>query len=133
MDNSKKSLKSLLRSPYLKKTNGYFAYKWHFVKANGKLLAEISRRGELFSDGDSAFVLTKPEISFGTPHSSVTLLHGSTAPSLQKVKDAAKGSGRVWLGSYLPYNSYILSVSRREGFRRDSWGYHCIVFEKDIS
>lgn len=129
---SEKSLKWLLQSPYLNKMNGYFAYKWHFVKASRELLEVISRKGELYWDEESAFILTKPEISFGEPHSSITLLQGSLAVAVRKTKEIAKRFARVWLACYLPYNSYILSVCAREGFKRDSWGERCVVFEKRI-
>jgi GNAT superfamily N-acetyltransferase len=129
---SSKSLKSLLTSAYLSKMNGYFAYKWHFVKATEKLLKRLAERGELYSDGKTSFILTKPEIAFGHRYSSFALLDGSAASNLRQVKKIAKGYGDVILGSYLPYDQHLLSAARRTGFRRDSWGKHCIVFEKKI-
>lgn len=129
---SRKSLKSLLRSPYLSNMNGYFAYKWHFVKASEELLERLLKKGELYADGESDFILTKPEMSFGDRYSAFTLLHGSAASNLQKVKAVAKGYGRLFLGCYLPYDPHLLSVARKTGFRRDPWAKHCIVFEKRI-
>jgi hypothetical protein len=111
--------------------NGYFAYKWYFVKAKRELLKKLLRKGELFSDGESAFILTKPERSFGVPYSSVALLHGQVGSTLQKVKEAAKGFGRIWLGLYLPYDVNLLRTANRTGFKRDPWAEHCIVFEKE--
>ena len=128
---SSKSLKSLLTSAYLSKMNGYFAYKWHFVKATEKLLKRLAERGELYSDGKTSFILTKPETAFGHRYSSFALLDGSALSNLRQVK-IAKGYGPVILGSYLPYDRHLLSVARRTRFRRDSWGKHCIVFEKKI-
>ena len=115
------SVRSLSRSPYLGKMNSYFAYKWHFVKANRELLGKLVRKGELFWDDESAFILTKPEISFGSPHSSFTLLHGPALLSLRKVKETAKNFGPVGLGSYLPYNAHLLKSAKRTGFTRDPW------------
>lgn len=129
---SRKFLRSLLRSPYLSKMNGYFAYKWHFVKASEELLERLLEKGELYADKKSGFVLTKPEMSFGDRYSAFTLLHGSAASNLQKVKAVAKGYGHLFLGCYLPYDLHLLSVARKTGFRRDRWAKHCIVFEKRI-
>jgi len=129
---SSKSLKSLLTGAYLSKMNGYFAYKWHFVKATEKLLKRLAEGGELYSDGRTSFILTKPETAFGHRYSSFALLDGSAAPNLRQVERIAKGYGALILGSYLPYDRHLLSVVGRTGFRRDSWGKHCIVFEKKI-
>lgn len=125
-------MNSLLKSPYLGKMNGYFAYKWHFVRANKMLLEKLLRKGELFWNSESAFVLTKPEISFGVPYRSFALLYGPTSLSLRKVKETAQDLGHVWLGGYLPYDSNLLRTAKRTGFRRDPWAEHCIVFEKKI-
>jgi len=129
---SRKSLKSLLRSPYLSKMNGYFAYKWHFVKASEELLDELVRKGELHTDGKSSFIFTKPETSYGDPYSAFALLRGSTESTLKQVKEVAKGHGHLFLGGYLPYDSQLFPIAQKNGFRRDSWGKHCIVFEKKI-
>jgi len=126
------SLKFVLESSYLVKMNGYFAYKWYFVKANRELLEKLLRKGELYWDGESAFILTKPERSFGVPYSSVALLHDQAGPSLRKIKEVAKGFGRIWLGLYLPYDANLLRAANRTGFKRDPWAEHCIVFEKKI-
>ena len=129
---SRKSLKNLLRSPYLSKMNGYFAYKWHFVKASEELLDELVRKGELHTDGESSFIFTKPEMSYGEQYSTFALLRGSTASTLKQVKELAKGYGHLFLGCYLPYDSHLFPIAQKNGFRRDSWGKHCIVFEKKI-
>jgi GNAT superfamily N-acetyltransferase len=128
----RRSLKSLLRSSYLSQMNGYFAYKWYFVKADEKLLKKLLRKGELYTDEESSFVLSRPEISFGDRYSSFALLQGSAASSLRKVKAMARGYGRLVLGCYLPYNMYLLAMARKTGFRRDAWARYCIVFEKKI-
>ena len=129
---SSKSLNSLLSSAYLAKMNGYFGYKRHFVKATEKLLRRLAQRGELFSDEETCFILTKPEIAFGRRYSSFTLLDGSVSSSLEQVKKMAEGYGPLMLSSYVPYNWHLLSVARTAGFRREPWGKHCIVFEKKI-
>ena len=112
--------------------NGYFAYKWYFAKADKELLAKLVRKGEIYWDSESGFILTKPERSFGVPYCSFTLLDGPAALSLRRVRDAARGFGRVWLGSYLPYDPHLLKAANRTGFNRDPWAKHCIVFEKKI-
>ena len=93
-------------------------------------MERLLRKGELFFDEESAFILTKPTISFGEPYSSFTILNGSVASSLRTIKHTAAGFGRLWLGGYLPYNAYVLRKAREVGFRRDPWARHCIVFEK---
>jgi len=126
------SLKDLLKSPYLSKMNGYLAYKWHFVKANEELLGTLLDKGELIAKGTSVFILTEPEMSFGDRQSAFALLHGTLASALGEVKLTANDYGRLFLGSYLPYDTYLLAVAQKNGFRRDPWGKHCIVFEKRI-
>lgn len=127
---NKSSLRPLLRSPYLAKMNGYFAYKWHFVKATEDLLDILLQKEELYWDGESAFILTRPEISFGRSYSSFTPLIGSLAQSLREVKQVAKSLGPVSLGCYIPYDAHLLRSAQENGFRRDPWAKHCIVFEK---
>lgn len=129
---SSESLTSLLSSAYLSKMNGYFGYKWHFVKASEKLLKRLGEKGELYSDGERSFILTKPEMAFDRYYSSFTLLDGSARSNLLQVKNVAKYYSGLRLGSYLPYERYVLSLALRAGFKRDSWGKHCIVFEKKI-
>ena len=112
--------------------NGYFAYKWHFVKASEELLDKLVRKGELHTDGESSFIFTKPEMSYGDRYSAFALLRGSTASTLKQVKEAAEGYGHIFLGCYFPYDSHLFPIARKKGFRHDSWGKHCIVFEKKI-
>jgi GNAT superfamily N-acetyltransferase len=129
---SSKSLNSLLSSAYLSKMNRYFGYKRHFVKASENLLKRLAERGELYSNEETSFIFTKPEIAFGRRYSSFTLLDGSASSSLEQVKRIAKGYGALMLGSYVPYDQHLLSVAGTAGFSRDPWGKHCIVFEKKI-
>ena len=127
-----KSIKSLLSGKYLGKMNGYLGYKRHFVKATEKLLARLAERGELYSDEEASFILTKPEIAFGRRSRSFALLDGSASSNLERVKKTTKGFGPLMLRSYVPYDWHLLSVARTAGFRREPWGKHCIVFEKKI-
>jgi hypothetical protein len=129
---SRRSVTDLLGSPYLSKMNRYFTYKWHFVKASEELFERLLGKGELYGDGESCFILTKPEMSFGRRHSAFTLLQGPAASNLRQVRAVAKSYGRLSLGCYLPHNPHLLLVARETGFRRDSWANHCIVFEKRI-
>jgi GNAT superfamily N-acetyltransferase len=132
LSSTSRRMPGLLKSPYVAKMNGYFAYKWHFVKMSKNLLAMLVRKGELYWDGEFAFILTRPEIRFGRPTSSFTPLIGTFAQCLRKAREAADGLGRVWLGSYIPHDKYLLKLAQENGYRRDSWGIHCIVFEKRI-
>jgi GNAT superfamily N-acetyltransferase len=129
----RKMPESLLKSQYVAKMNGYVAYKWYFVKMNRDLLAMLVRKRELYWNGEFAFILTKPEIRFRRLSSSFTPLIGTFAQSLQKVTETAENLGRVSLGSYIPYENYLIELAKQNGYRRDSWGTHCIVFEKRIS
>ena len=125
-------LGSLLRSPYLARMNGYFAYRWHFVKASKHLLNILLRNRELYYDCETAFILTRPEMSFGKPYGSFTPLIGTFAQSLQKIKQVAKALGPVSLGSYIPYDAHLLRLAQENGYRHDLWAKHCTVFEKNI-
>jgi len=129
---SSEFLQSLLQTDCLSKMNGYFAYKWHFVKASAELMEKLVLKGEVYQDGKTSFILTKPEIAFGDRYSYFTPLQGSAASNLQRIKNLARGYGPIKVGSYLPYDGHLLSIARENGFRRDSWGNHCVVFEKRI-
>jgi hypothetical protein len=113
--------------------SGYLAYKWHFVKAGSKLLGMLQLRGELYSLGRSAFILTRPEKFHGKLESSFTLIDGPTAKTLSAVKKIAKNLGASTISSYIPYDRYQLKVVRSLGFRVAHWGKHCVVFEKTLS
>jgi GNAT superfamily N-acetyltransferase len=127
-----KPMKSLLKSSYFSKMNGYFAYRWQFLKANEELLRKLAHKGELYADGESAFIFTKPEKNFGYRYSSFSMLSGPNSSTLKKVKQMARSYGPLNLGSYLPLDKNLLSVARETGFRRNAWAQHCIVFEKKI-
>jgi GNAT superfamily N-acetyltransferase len=129
---SKGILRSLLTSKTVSKTRGYLGYKWHFVRANKELLLKIARRGELYQDGETGFILTKPEQRFHARRSTLTLLSGRVGVSLLTAKRLAKDLGADSLSSYVPYDSYTLRTARKAGFKLDDWGKHCIVFEKRI-
>lgn len=125
-------LKSILRSIYVSKMNGYVAYRWHFLKTSRELLEQLLRREGLYSVGTSEFILTKPERRFHTLASSFTILNGQLSSSLRSVREIAKGLGAQAIGGYIPHDAYLLRTARRLGFKRDQWGKHCIVFEKSL-
>ena len=124
--------RSILRSTYLFKMNGYITYKRHFLKASNGLLKQLLQREGLYTVGTSAFILTKPERRFHTLTSSLTVLNGPLGPSLRAAREVARGLGARRLGAYVPYDSYMLGTARELGFRRDDWGKHCVVFEKSL-
>jgi GNAT superfamily N-acetyltransferase len=128
----RKTPESLLRSEYVAKMNGYVAYKWYFVKLNRDLLAMLFRKRELYWNGEFAFILTRPEIRFRRPTSSFTPLIGPFAQCLQRVRETAQKFGSVSLGSYIPYERYLLELAKQNGYRREPWGTHCMVFERRI-
>jgi hypothetical protein len=129
---SPKSLESLVKSPYLSKMNGYVAYNRHFVTANVRVLQKILSQRELYDDGETSFIMTKPEIAFGHRYTSFMPLRGTLESNLYKAANLAHSYSPIWLGFYLPYHRYLLSLAQKHRFRRDSWGNHCIVFEKRI-
>ena len=129
---SEAQLDTFLNSEYLSQMNGYLAYNWHFVKANKRLLKMIQRRGELYTMRGSAFILTQPRKIFGERATSLSLLIGKVTDSFRRSKDAAKALGVQVMGAYIPYNRYLLRTARELGFRREHWGQHCLVFERNI-
>ena len=123
-------LESLLNSPYLSQLNGYMAYKWHFVDAK-KSLPKLLHRRELYSRGESRFILARTDRVFGRVGFSTTLLNGPITASLRNSKETARMLGAQVIRAYLPYDRYLLSAARKLGFRRTPWGRHCLVFEKN--
>ena len=126
------SMTKMLESSYLSRMQGYFAYKWHFVKANGALIGKIRRKRELISLNGSTFLLTKPENSFHRLSCSFSLWEGDPTRSMRLILSRAKNLGADWVGGYLPYDRHLLDLSSKIGFKVDRWGYHCLVFEKTV-
>jgi GNAT superfamily N-acetyltransferase len=132
LGSSASSTRSILNSSYLSKTQGYFAYKWHFIKANRALIGKIQQKRELcFHDG-LTFILTNPETSFHRLTCSFSLLEGDPARLMHLISSKAKSRGVDWVGGYLPYDHHILDVASKTGFKVDGWGNHCLVFEKAV-
>ena len=126
------STRTILKSSYLSKMQGYIAYKWHFVKANDALIEKIRRKRELHSLDGSTFILTKPETSFHRLSCSFSLLEGAPVDSMHLVFSKAKSFAVDSVGGYLPYDRHLLDVAWKAGFMVDGWGEHCLVFEKAI-
>lgn len=129
---SENQLEAILKSHYLSRMNGYLAYSWCFVRTNKHLLKAILRRGELYAIGGVAFILTQPEKIFGERATSLSLLTGKVTVSLERSKYAAKALGAQVMGAYVPYNRYHMQTAKALGFRREHWGQHCLVFERNI-
>jgi hypothetical protein len=129
---SEAQLDTFLDSEYLSQMNRYLAYNWHFVKANKRLLKMILRRGELCTMKGAAVILTQPQKRFGERATSLSLLIGKVTDSFRRSKDAAKALGVQIMGGYIPFNRYQLRTARELGFRREHWGQHCLVFERNI-
>ncbi|HXY83264.1 MAG TPA: GNAT family N-acetyltransferase [Candidatus Saccharimonadales bacterium] len=126
-----KSTRSIHTSSYLSKTRGYLGYKRHFVRASDTLIERISGRRELCFEDASTFILTKPEKSFGRQSCSFTLLEGDPTSSMRLILRKAKDMRVEWIGGFLPYDAHLMRVAKNT-FKVDSWGNHCIVFEKII-
>ena len=122
----------LLKSSYVAKTKGYMGYRRHFLKLTKQLLTKLRDEGELYLIGDATLLVSRPEITFGAPQSSLAILDGPLGNSLGVGKEIARGMGARILRCYIPYRSYEISVAKRLGFRRTPWGKHCLVFEKKV-
>ena len=129
---SNTQLQSFLRSGYPTKMNGYIAHEGHFMRSSELLLRRLERQGELYVSEDSAFLVTRPQIRFKEPQSSLTILTGPVPKSMKNAKKIAEALGAKILSSYIPYEHYQLSIARKCGFKRSPWGEHCLVFEKQI-
>jgi len=129
---SNTQLRSFLRSNYITKMNGYIAREWYFMKTSERLLRRLERQGELYGSQDCAFLVTRPEIRFEEPQSSLTILTGPVSKSMKSAQEIAAALGAKILSSYVPYERYQLSVAKKCHFRRSPWGYHCLVFEKRV-
>jgi hypothetical protein len=88
--------------------------------------------GELYLVGEKTLLISPPETTFRTPQSSLTILEGPFAKSLDAAKEIARGMGARILGAYIPYGPYELSTAKKVRFRTNPWGKHCLVFEKKI-
>ena len=129
---SEAQLLPLLKSSYVAKTKGYMGYRRHFLKLTKQLLTKLRDEGELYLIGDATLLVSRPEITFGAPQSSLAILDGPLGNSLGVGKEIARGMGARILRCYIPYRSYDISVAKRLGFRRTPWGKHCLVFEKKV-
>jgi GNAT superfamily N-acetyltransferase len=129
---SEAQLDTFLNSEYLSQMNGYLAYNWHFVKANKRLFIMILRRAELYTIRESAFILTQPRKIFGRRATSFSFLVGKVTDSLRRSKDVAKTLSVQVMRGYIPYNRYQLRTAMELGFRKEHWGQHCLVFERNI-
>jgi len=125
-------LNTFLNSEYLSQMNGYLAYNWHFVKANKRLFKMILRRAELYTIGGAVFILTRPRKAFGKRATGLSFLVGKVTDSFTRSKDVAKALGVQVMGAYIPYNRYQLRTAMELGFRREHWGHHCLVFERNL-
>jgi GNAT superfamily N-acetyltransferase len=130
---SEGELLPLLQSSYVAKMQGYIGHRRHFLKFTKKLLTRLRNEDELYLTEDSALLVTRPETTFRAPQSSLTILEGTLAKSLNAAKNIASQLGARVLSSYIPYSPYEISVAKKQGFRRRQWGTHCLVFEKRIS
>ena len=132
LNNDVSAVRGIINSSFLSRTRGYFAYKRHFVKADKRLIDRISRKGELFSYDDSAFILTKPESSFHRLSSSFCILEGNPVNAMRLIFSKAKDLRVEWVGGYLPFDRYLVGAAKSNRFKVDMWGDHCFVFEKYI-
>ncbi len=127
-----KSLEGLLRSRYISKLNGYVGYKWNFLKLDKSALSKLIASGELYECGGVKFILSKRIEHEEGAHREFSLLEGSFEKGIASVISVARKLGTDSLGTFIPYEHYLISIARRLGFKDDSWGWHCIAMEKKI-
>jgi GNAT superfamily N-acetyltransferase len=132
-----KLAKSILESNYLTRMNGCLGYGWHFVKPDRNVLGRLARSGELFQTDQTVFLLSKQDYAATDGEGprrirEFSILLGPAKESISRVKDSARAMGLSLVGSYLPRDARLLRMARAEGFRVDSWGDRCIVFEKKL-
>ena len=131
-----KLVAAVLGSIFLSKMNGYMGYGWHFLKPDRRVLRKTARNHRLFLVDGTVFVLSEPDYAGGAEsehrHREFSLLLGPAQESFGRVKEAARFMGLGGVGSYLPRDSRLLGLAGREGFHVDSWGDHCVVFEKQF-
>ena len=125
-------IEPLLKSKYLGKMKGYAGYRWNFVKMDLRVLEKISRQGEIYSLENAEFILNRPDEFESGEHREFTLLSGSFEKGLNSVISVASQLGSDSIGTFIPYEPYLIYLTRELGFRDDSWGWHCICLEKKI-
>ncbi|MGI0083960.1 MAG: GNAT family N-acetyltransferase [Nitrososphaerales archaeon] len=129
---SREPLLNLLKSRYVKKMKGYVGYDSTFVKIDEQVLEKISRKGEIYSLEDAKFILNPRDEFEPDNHREFSLLEGSVEKGLDSVARTARGIGTDSVGTFIPYEHYLIKMARTLGFRDDPWGWHCICFEKSI-
>jgi GNAT superfamily N-acetyltransferase len=130
---SETELDSLLRSKHISDMNGYIAYKRHFVRADKPLLKLLLQKRELYRVGDEVFILTNSRRVSGEYQTNLALLTGAVTRSFRVSKEIANNLGTKHVAAYVPRNRYVLRTAREFGFKSESWGEHCLVFEKSIA
>lgn len=123
---------SLMQSTYVAKMNGYFAYGGTFVKMDSKVVEELERRREVYSTKSSTFLLNGVDEFEEGKHREFALLDGSFGAGLKDIVHTASSLGSSSIGTFIPYEHYLISKARKFGFVSDDWGWHCILFEKSI-
>ena len=127
-------MKSLdgLRSRYVSKLNGYVGYKWNFLKLDKSVLSKLIASGELYECGGVKFILSEKIEHEEGAHREFSLLEGSFEKGIASVISVARKLRTDSLGTFIPYEHYLISIARSLGFKDDSWGWHCIALEKKI-
>jgi GNAT superfamily N-acetyltransferase len=125
---------SILNSRYI--SNGYFAHNWKFVRASMRTIRAIAGNSEIYNpkNGELMILFSGDVEEWGREkHAEFTLLSGQIGSLLEAVKRHAISTGVSSIGTFLPYNRYVMRLAREKyGFTSDKWGKHCIVFEKRI-
>jgi hypothetical protein len=123
-------------SSYLEKLNGYLGFGWHFEKATVPAIRNASEKGKVYSfDGlKTVFLLGGTEAwDPSIDHGEFFVLKGTLGSIFKIIKDYGASIELDSIGTFLPYNSYLIRTALRENsFQLDPWADHGIVFERKI-
>ncbi len=123
-------------SSYLARLNGYLGYGWHFEKATVPVIRNASQKGRVYaSDGlKNVFLLGCAEIwDPFRDHGEFFILNGALGKTLDMIKEYGASIKLDSIGTFLPYNSYLIRTAVRENsFQLDPWADHGIIFERKI-
>jgi hypothetical protein len=124
-------------SSYLTRLNGYLGYGWHFEKATVQVIRNASQNGRVYASDDGL----KTVFLFGCAeiwdplrdHGEFFILNGAFGKTLEMIKEYGASIKLDSIGTFLPYNSYLIRTALRENsFQLDPWADNGIVFERKI-
>jgi hypothetical protein len=118
----------MLTSNYVFKMSRYIRYGYAFARVSRANLQFLKEKRELFSYGNSSFILTKTERN----HAEFSILAGTSRATLLKILKTARKMRVKTIGGFVPHDYYFIRTCKSLGFCQDSWGKHAILFQKNI-